>query len=296
LNFTQLRYFVEIVASGSITRAATELGIAQPALSRQIRLLEEHLGTDLLLRHGRGVELTEAGKLLLERAEFLLRFVEQTRVEVSSLAQVPTGHIRIGCPPSLAKSMVIHSIKEFRERFPNVTARLVEGSSDGLLSMLLADQLDMAILTTPKAHPDLSIHHLFDEEVWLFSPPGFCIKGSNFSLKQISSVPLMISQRPHGARIEIEKRMADEKLRMNIVLETNAWQVVKDLILMNVGFFIGPKSALQADLEADSLSGGPIADLRVSRCLARRSDRPIGRASLEFRNLVLANTGSRGAA
>lgn len=282
LKFVQLKYFIEIAETGSFTAAAVRLGVAQPALSRQIRNLEEELGSTLLLRHGRGAELTEAGLLLLERARFLLRSVEETRLELMSRAETPTGCIRLGCPPSLARAAVLGPLTDFLARYSRVSVVLEEASSDSLLNAVLCNALDLSIVTTPPPHPDLVIQPLFREPMWLFTPPDACAVGTSFSLEEVVRLPLMISRRPHGVRVELERRVAAHGLTLGIVLETNAWQVIRDLIRARVGCFVASRSALEEDVQNGLLSGGPVEDYTISRGLIRRADRPMSRAVIEF--------------
>lgn len=288
LKFVQLKYFLEIAETGSFTAAALKLGVAQPALSRQMKLLEQELGSTLLLRHGRGVELTEAGLLLLERATFLLRSLEETRLELMSRSATPTGTVRVGCPPSLARSVVLDPLTTFLARFSNVAVHLEEGASDSLLAAVLGDQLDLAVVTTPPPHPDLVIYPLFDEPMWLFTPPDACAPGTPFALAEVVRLPLMISRRPHGVRVELERRLAEAGLSPKFVLETNAWQVIRELILSGVGCFVASRSALEIDVRAGHLSGGPVESYTVSRGLVRRTDRPMSRAVMEFVALMTA--------
>lgn len=262
--------------------------MAQPALSRQIRQLEEELGSTLLLRHGRGAELTEEGLLLLEKAQFLLRSVEETRLEIMSRADTPTGTVRIGCPPSLAGSVVLRPLTQFLASYSSVSFVLEESSSDSLLRAVLAHTLDLAVVTTPPPHPDLIIHPLFEEPMWIFTSPDMCRAGTPFSLEEVVRLPLMVARRPHGVRIEFERRLAEASLVPNIVLETNAWQVIRDLILARVGYLVASRSALETDVRDGLLSGGPIEDYTVSRGLIRRSDRPMTRAVMEFHNALVA--------
>lgn len=287
LKIAQLRYFAEIADTGSFTAAAVRLGVAQPALSRQIRNLEEELGSTLLLRHGRGAELTEAGILLLERARFLLRSIEETKLELMSRAETPTGTVRLGCPPSLARAAVLGPLTDFLARYSRVSVVLEEASSDSLLQGVLTDALDLSIVTIPPPHPDLVIQPLFQEPMWVFTAPEICAPGTPFSLEEVVAMPLMVSRRPHGVRVELERRVAAAGLAMTIVLETNAWQVIRDLILARVGCFVASRSALEEDVRSGLLSGGPVEDYVVSRGLIRRSDRPMSRAVMEFSQVLV---------
>jgi LysR family nitrogen assimilation transcriptional regulator len=106
MTLTQLRYFVAVARSKSLSRAADELHIAQPAITRQLKLLETELEAVLFTRHHRGVELTDAGRQLLDRAEFQIHSFDRIRGEFRALSFAPTGRIRIGCPPALTRPLL----------------------------------------------------------------------------------------------------------------------------------------------------------------------------------------------
>ena len=119
MNLTQLRYFVAIARNRSLSRAASELHVSQPALTRQIKLLERELDCALLQRHARGVALTDSGRILAERAERQLRDFEQLRSDISDASFAPTGRLRIGCPPSDRKSTRLNSSHMSESRMPS---------------------------------------------------------------------------------------------------------------------------------------------------------------------------------
>ncbi len=125
MDLRQLRDFVGIVTAGSFNRAAEQLYVAQPALSRQIKAPEEELGVQLLFRTSYGVEVTEAGRRLLELAEHLLRSADNVRDEVRSVSHEPLGSLVIGLPPSLAPILAPTLIETAQERYPKVSIRVV---------------------------------------------------------------------------------------------------------------------------------------------------------------------------
>src|SRR5262245_34073531 len=110
MTLTQLRYFVAVAREKSLSRAAGHLHISQPALTRQVKLLEDELGGALLQRHPRGVDVTDLGQILLERAERQLRDFEQLRSDVADASVAPTGRLRVGCPPSLNPYLLLRQI------------------------------------------------------------------------------------------------------------------------------------------------------------------------------------------
>jgi len=117
VNSKQLRYFIAVATEGTFTRASSKLRVAQPALSRQIAGLEAELGTPLLVRHRRGVDLTEAGAALLERARLLLVSMDRLQAEIRNYAAVPAGLLRIGCTPTLTGALVVAPVRHIWQPF-----------------------------------------------------------------------------------------------------------------------------------------------------------------------------------
>ena len=146
MDLKQLEYFVRVAELGSFTRAAVALDVAQPALSRQVRLLEVELRQNLLTRNGRGAAPTEAGKLLLEHGRGILHQVERAREELGRVRGALAGRVALGLPPSVAKAMAVPLIREFRQRMPDATLSISEGLSVGMQESLVTGRLDIALL------------------------------------------------------------------------------------------------------------------------------------------------------
>src|SRR5262249_53423676 len=113
MNLKQLRYFGSVARNRSVTKASAELAITQPAISRQLALLEAEIGAPLFVRHHRGVALTKAGELLLSRSEYILRTLVEIQSEVSSLTTEPSGELRIGYPPALSHVLISSPLRAF---------------------------------------------------------------------------------------------------------------------------------------------------------------------------------------
>ena len=146
MDLRQLEYFVRVAELGSFTRAAVALGVAQPALSRQVRLLEVELRQNLLVRNGRGALPTEAGKLLLEHGRGILHQVERAREELGRIRGALAGRVAIGLPPSVAKVLAVPLIRECRKRMPEATLSISESLSLGMQESLVSGRLDIALL------------------------------------------------------------------------------------------------------------------------------------------------------
>ena len=160
MDLRQLEYFVRIAELGSFTRAASMLGVAQPALSRQVRLLEVELRQSLLLRNGRGVTTTEAGKVLLEHGRGILHQVERAREDLGRVGGTLAGRVAVGLPPTVARMMAVELTREFRRRLPQAALSISEGLSVSMQERLIAGRLDIALLYNPTPSPDFEQAHL----------------------------------------------------------------------------------------------------------------------------------------
>ena len=145
MNLRQLRYFLSVVDTGNMTRAAEQLNVAQTALGMQIKQLEESLGVALLVRHSRGVEPTQAGSLLRERALEILNLVEQTRRDVAHGGNTESESIRLGITPALMLIVGTEIVLAAQERLPKVSLSLVEAMSHVLVETLTRGEADFIL-------------------------------------------------------------------------------------------------------------------------------------------------------
>lgn len=147
MDIHQIRCFQRVAELRSFTAAAKHLNITQPALSRQVQSLEDELGTQLLLRSTRGVQPTDAGKVMMEMGSNLLDYVEGIRRAVTHAAREPAGEVVVGLPPSLSGCLVPGLIEECRSALPKVRLRIIEGLSEFIEEWLALGRIDLAILT-----------------------------------------------------------------------------------------------------------------------------------------------------
>ena len=157
MEIEQLRHFVKVAELASFTRAAEEIGLSQPALSRSIARLEAEFGQPMLERQTRSVALTDAGRLLLVRAKQIVSMVDDTLVEITDDGQ--TGRIRVGAIPTIAPYYLPHLLKSFGKAYPRATVIINEEPTEQLLKSLTDGELDVGILALP-----LTVRHLDIEE------------------------------------------------------------------------------------------------------------------------------------
>ena len=252
MDLKQLEYFVRVAEMGSFTRASIALDVAQPALSRQIRLLEVELRQNLLTRNGRGAVPTEAGKLLLEHGRGILHQVALTREEMGAARGALTGKVSIGLPPSLSKLITVPLAKAFAEHLPKAQLSLTEGFSVLMHEGLRMGNLDMAVLYNPEQSSDLETATLHQDTLSLISPATSLSPkatksaktGSSVSLSDVAALPLILPSRPNAFRILIEGEMMVIGKRPNVLLEVDGLNAILNLVKEGMGHAVLPAYTL----------------------------------------------------
>lgn len=254
MDLKQLEYFVRVAELGSFTRASISLDVAQPALSRQVRLLEVELRQNLLTRNGRGATPTEAGKLLLEHGRGILHQVALTREELGAARGALAGRVSIGLPPSLSKLITVPLAIAFREQLPQAQLTLTEGFSLQMHEGLRLGNLDLAVLYNPEQSGDLEMAMLHEDELALISPKPPTEPASKarrakrsagaISLAEVADLPLILPSRPNAFRILIEGEMMTIGRRPNIVLEVDGLNAILNLVKEGLGHAVLPSYTL----------------------------------------------------
>src|SRR5262249_44596228 len=170
LNLRQLETFVKVAEVGSFSKAALILNLAQPALSRQVRLLETELRQNLLLRTGRGVVLTEAGKRLYEHSVGVLQLVARAREDLVASRGEPTGQIVIGLPPSMGRMLTLPLVETFRRELPKARLAIVEGFSTHITEWIATGRVDVGLVHNPEAQAAIETTPILQESLCLVSP------------------------------------------------------------------------------------------------------------------------------
>ncbi|MEO7392672.1 MAG: LysR substrate-binding domain-containing protein [Ramlibacter sp.] len=277
MDLRQLEYFVRVAELGSFTRAAIALDVAQPAISRQVRLLEVELRQNLLTRNGRGAAPTEAGKLLLEHGRGILHQVERAREELGRVRGALAGRVAIGLPPSVAKVLTVPLIREFRKRMPEATLSISEGLSFAMQESLVQGRLDIALLYNAVTSPDTELTALLDEDLFLVQrQAGKSTGGKAIPLGDIAALPLVIPSRPNAIRMLVESEMANLGLRPTIALEIDGVAAILDLVADGAGVAVLSRNAVRTSSRPQAFNMRPIASprLRSKLVIAMSSQRP----------------------
>ncbi len=280
MDLKQLEYFVRVAELGSFTRAARVLGIAQPALSRQVRLLEVELRQNLLVRNGRGATPTEAGQLLLEHGRGILHQVERAREELGRVRSGLAGRVALGMPPSVARVLTVPITRAFRQRLPEAQLSISEGLSTAMQENLHNGRLDIAVLYNPSPMPGIEHQPLLEEELLLVQPrpPGLQEDPppAPIALHEVAALPLIIPSRPNAIRMHVEAEMASLGCRPNIALEIDGVSAILDLVADGAGCAILSRNAVMRSVKPSAYALRAITHpvLRIPLSTAVSSLRP----------------------
>ena len=288
MNLRALSNFLSVIEAGSLQGAANIVHIAQPALTRQIAILEQEFGTRLFLRHHRGVTLTEAGEHLREHAERILIEVAKTRVAMSTAAKQPTGTVSLGLPTAMRYVLSSAVISAYHKAYPDVHMKVHEAFVHIIEDMLQTRQVDVAILFDGARNlGNFDMTPLVTEDVYLAGPPNVGLDlSSPVSVKQLAEVPIILISRKNQLRLAAEQAMARYDLDFRPFLEVEGEPLTLDLVKKGIGYTITPYCAIQAELKSGQLSGAPIRGLTITWALGVNRVRAHAPAVRELISLI----------
>jgi LysR family nitrogen assimilation transcriptional regulator len=262
MELKELRNFLRVARAGSVSQAAKELRLAQPALSRQIRKLEHELGVALFARHGRGVRLSAAGSLLLERAEAITDLVRQTREEITDDRSPMRGRLALGVPPAAGRLIIPPFVERFQKTWPQTTLHMREGVTSSLLEWLVDKRLDIALLHNPPHLETLSISPLLRERMLVIGPPAHLIKDrkhpATFRIRDIGELPLILPNMAHTNRRLVEHAALEHGVRLRIKIEADSVAFAKAMIENGLGYTILTYAAVRDEVTSNRLTAYPI--------------------------------------
>ncbi len=247
MDLKQLEYFVRVAELGSFTRASIALSVAQPALSRQIRLLEVELRQNLLIRNGRGAQPTEAGQLLLKHGRGILHQVELAREELGTVRGALAGRVSVGLPPSLSRLITVPLTRALQQQLPQAHLTLTEGFSMLMSEGLRVGNLDIAVLYNAEHSPEMEMTTLHTEELVLISQKNIASDTTwlpSLKLAQVADLPLILPSRPNAFRILIDAEMSAIRRKPNIALEVDGLNAILSLVKEGIGHAVLPSYTL----------------------------------------------------
>jgi LysR family transcriptional regulator, nitrogen assimilation regulatory protein len=279
MDLRELRYFIAVAQAGSFSAAAQRLHIAQSALSRHIKALEEDVGGELFVRVARGVVPTEAGDILFGRAKRILEDVFATKQDLQTHHGELRGVASLVAPSSLSEILFVPLANHFTRNFPKVQLRLSEGLSPDALERVSHGDAEVAIITEPPTGDHWSLELLFHEQILLVAPKGTKKLRKSITLQQATRLPLITPSRVKWPKL-LEAALSSPGA-LEPVIQVDSLVPVLQMVHNGSGYAVLPSSVLATQAIRD-LHVCPVVDYSVTRWIAVSRGRPVSRASNEL--------------
>lgn len=293
-DLRRLRYFVAVAELGSVTRAARELHIAQPALSHQIRLLEDELGAELFARGPQGMRLTELGKTLVEESRSVLREVRALHDRLGNGLRSPEGMVVIGVAQTIGAVLVLPLLELAAKQLPRVRIQIREVMSSDIPDLLRSQSIDFALSYNISSGRGIQSTDIFSEDLYLVgtktaATPFFGRAHlAELSFADLNNIPLYLSARPNVFREILERAARDRKIKLNIAAEVDSVAIRKHIALSGLGFTILSGTTIREEIRRRRIFAARITDPHIRRkiCFVRESGNVLSRAAQEVAVLV----------
>jgi LysR family transcriptional regulator, cyn operon transcriptional activator len=244
MELRHLRYFVTVADAGSVSRAATQLRITQPALSRQIRDLENELGLPLFDRVGRRLQLTASGENLLSRTRESLRAADSLREHAGALAGGTTGTLRLGATAQTLESLISGFLVGFRRQWPGIDVRLIEDGGMRLKTRVQRGELHLALGAVP-AGDELRARPLFPVWVLAVMPAKSALaRGRTLEVAELDEQPVLLLRRDFASRLRFDAACEAARIRPHVLLEAGDPHSLVSLARGGHGIAIVPSTTL----------------------------------------------------
>ncbi len=282
MDIAQLRTLVHVADLGSVTAAAERLAIAQPALSRQIRLMESELGGALFTRHGRGMTLTDLGKRVIGPSTDILMRLDDIRRHAADRSATLVGKVRVGVTPTVAEVATLPLVRAIRHAHPDLSLCFTSGFSGHLLEWLKRGELDCCVAYAVPTGGLVRTVPVVDENLLLVAAPerGLCFDRP-VRFDALAGEALILPSPAHGLRTIVDAAAARSGIALNCTLEADSLTAMIDLVRAGYGATILPYAPIHDRVRSRELSAAPLVDPVLGRrvVMAYPTDRPVAPAA-----------------
>lgn len=281
MDVSQLKTVVHVAELGSLSKAADRLGIAQPALSRQVRQLEKELGAHLFDRHGRGMVPTRVGRDVLDCAARVMAELDAIRDCASKEASSLRGVVTIGMTPTVASIVTVPLVTQVRLHHPQLAIRFTSAFSGHLIDWLQRGELEVVVSYDPQPLRTLRVEPVMMEDLLYIGVGDKLSLETPVSFTAVSEGPLILPSSRHGLRAIIDECARKVGVVLDASLEADSFQTMIDLVQGGFGSTILPLAPIYHLIGAGRLCAAPIVDPHPRRKLvvAYSTDRPVSRAA-----------------
>ncbi|RMS74819.1 Regulatory protein, LysR:LysR, substrate-binding [Pseudomonas savastanoi] len=279
LNLNHLHTFSLVIAHGSFSAAAERLHLTQPAVSLQIRQLEDQLNLKLIERVGKRLKPTSAGTTLLEHIARIEAVVEDALLELSSHASGVAGKVAIGTGATACIHLLPPMLQALRRRFAQLDVRVSTGNTDGILKAVEENRLDLALVTLPASGRSLHITPLLEDEFLAIFASSQQPIAAEMTPEHLCELPLVVFEAGSSTRLLINEWFLQAGIRVKPVMELGSIEAIKEMVAAGLGYSIVPRMAVAAvhhrrGLQVLQLVPGLSRTLGI----ALRQDKPVSKA------------------
>jgi len=289
MDFDQLETFLEVAKHVSFSRAAEKRFRTQPAISSQIRALEEEVGAKLFDRSGGKVSLTAAGKAFQKYVEETLEARKAMLVALAETERVPRGEIVVGANEGTCLHILPEVFSGFKKLYPDVSVNIKRSDYAKILESVTDNSVDFGVVSLPITDNRLTAVLIHQDELVLIAPPQHPVsKLKSVTVAEIAKYPLVVPKLGH-TRDGIEQLFHERRLKPNYTMELDSSELLKRFVAADVGIGFIASSNVQEDVRAKVLVAIPIADAQIRRDLALvfRKDKALSRAALAFIDIAV---------
>ncbi|MDQ7988351.1 MAG: LysR substrate-binding domain-containing protein [Candidatus Dactylopiibacterium sp.] len=242
MELKTLRAFIEVVRCGGFTRAAAQLHLTQPAISKMVRALEDEVGVPLLLREGRRLSLTDSGRVVHDEGLAVLAASARLQDELAAISQVVRGVLRLGLPPMVGAAFFAPLVGRFRDRYPGVELRLAEDGARDVEAGVLAGELDLAVTVLPCARPELAAFEFSSEDLCLLAPAGSPrVRQAGVPLAALRDEPLVLFNEGFALAERLGQACAEAGFGPRVAARSGQWDFIAELVAARVGLAFLPR-------------------------------------------------------
>jgi DNA-binding transcriptional LysR family regulator len=260
MNLNQLRVFYEAAKAGSFTGAAKNLFITQPAVTAQMKTLEDQCNLKLFKKKGRKLFLTDEGSTLYDYVRRIFDYEKEVEVVIEELRELKRGILRLGTSKAYARYIMPFLISGFREAYPHIKVYLDEGSSLDMARSLQSLKNEVAVIARVEDDPDITYLPFSQEELLLVLPPQHPLgKKRSVAVEDLVSEPLIMKELGSGTRKKVNELFEKRRLAPNVLMETSNTEFIKQLVQRGEGLSFLVRDSVAAEIREKKLATVPLA-------------------------------------
>ncbi len=289
MDFDQLEIFLEVARLSSFSRAAEKRFRTQPAVSSQIRALEEEVGARLLDRSGGRVSLTVAGKFFQKYAEEAIEARKAILTAIAETEHVPRGGIVVGANEGTCLHILPEVFAQFKRDYPDVSVSIKRSDYAKILESIVENAVDFGVVSLPVTDNRLECVMIHRDELVVITPPGHPLAGKkSATIAKVAAYPLVVPKAGH-TRDALEALFYERQLKPHYAMELDSSELLKRFVAADVGVGFIARSNIEEDIRANALAAVTLADAQVRRDLALvfRKDRTLSRAAKAFIDIAV---------